>query len=252
MNRLYLVAALLLCFSGGQTLANTVQSSMQVQQNTLQHAKQSQHTVAKLDRETEQLLAEYQRLMQQSDYQQAYNTELNIRIQEQQQEIEKVKQELVDLQITRLHIMPFLREKTADLKRFIELDLPFEQSERLATVSNLENLLASSKASLAEKYRRVMEVWHTESDYSYNLATYRGEIEVAGETLSVNFLRIGRMALYWQTLDGKRGAYWQTANKQWQMLESKDLSAVRLAIRVADKQMPPQLLSLPIYHTEVN
>lgn len=248
---LFLLTYLISLFLSAEVYASSVQQSMQVQKNTLQQAQENHRQVVSLDKETEQLLNEYQQLMQRSDYQEAYNAELKIRLDEQQKEITKAQQELVDLQITRLHIVPFLREKAADLKRFIELDLPFEQEERLRAVSQLENLLASSKATLAEKYRRVMELWQTESDYSYNLATYRGEVEFEGDMLSVSFLRVGRMALYWQTQDGKRGAYWQASENQWQALNSADLSSLRLAMRVADKQMAPQLLSLPVYYTEV-
>lgn len=231
--------------------AATVRQNLNVEGQTQTAGRQSQQAVDRLSRETEELLREYQRLMQQADYQQAYNAELTQRLQEQTNELQSLQQQLADVQITRLHVMPFLREKTAELKQFITLDLPFEQQARLHSVQKLEALLASSKVAIAEKFRRVMESWQAESDYSYELYSYRGDLTLQGETISVEFLRVGRTALYFQTLDGQRSGYWQASAGQWQELDGQYHSAIRLGIRMALKQLPPQLLSLPLAATEV-
>lgn len=244
------VATLLLC-AAAATQAASVQQNLVVEGQTHEAGKQSQQKVNTLSRETDELLREYQRLLQQADYQEAYNAELAHLLEEQKQELQSLKQQVADVQITRLHIMPFLREKVAELKQFIELDLPFEREARLASVQRLESVLATSSISIAEKFRRVMEAWQTESDYSYELASYRDELQLNGESLSVEFLRIGRTALYFQSLDGKRSGIWRTTKETWQELDSSYNNAIRQGIRVAQKQLPPQLLSLPVVAEEV-
>lgn len=244
------VATLLLC-AAAATQAASVQQNLVVEGQTHEAGKQSQQKVNTLSRETDELLREYQRLLQQADYQEAYNAELAHLLEEQKKELQSLKQQVADVQITRLHIMPFLREKVAELKQFIELDLPFEREARLASVQRLESVLATSSISIAEKFRRVMEAWQTESDYSYELASYRDELQLNGESLSVEFLRIGRTALYFQSLDGKRSGIWRTTKETWQELDSSYNNAIRQGIRVAQKQLPPQLLSLPVVAEEV-
>lgn len=252
MNKCIFGLALLgLVFCYSQPYAASLEQNLRIEGQTNQAGQHSQRIVDKLSRETQNMLREYQNLMQKGDYQNAYNAELKQRLEEQSEEIDSLKKQLADVQITRLHIMPFLRDQTAALKQFIELDLPFEQEARLASIQRLEAMLASSKVSLSEKFRRVMQAWQTESDYSYQLQSYRDTVQWQGESLSVNFLRVGRLALYFQSLDGKVSAYWQTASKQWQAIDDQYHGAIQQALRVADKQLPPQLLALPIRHEEI-
>ena len=251
MNKLIFSLAFLgLAFPFNTSLAASVEHNLHVEGQTNQAGQQSQRVVDKLSRETQNMLREYQNLMQQGDYQNAYNKELTQRLDEQAEEIASLKKQLADVQITRLHIMPFLRDKTAELKQFIELDLPFEQEDRLASIKRLEDRLSSSKVSLSDKFRRLMQAWQSENDYSYQLQSFRDTVQWQGEDISVNFLRVGRVALYFQSLDGKLSAYWHSSKKQWLEVEPRYHAAIQQALRVADKQLPPQLLALPINNKE--
>ena len=221
--------------------------SLNVTGQTHRAGQQSQQQIDRLASQTDALLNEYQRLLQQSDYQQAYNKELQQRLLEQSAEIRQLTQSLADAQITRLHILPLLREMTLALKQFIQLDLPFEQQPRLASIDELEQLLANSNVSIAEKYRRVMQAWQIESDYSYNIDSYRSELQLEGSLLSAQFLRVGRTALYVQTLDGKRSAVWNSQKNQWLLLPPGYNSSIAKGIRMAKQHSPPELLALPVH-----
>lgn len=231
--------------------AATIDKALAVEGQTHEAARQSQQKINTLDAETQALLKEYQQLMQQGDYQQALNRELELRVQEQEQEISQLQQQIADVQITRLHMLPLLREMVAALKQFVELDLPFEKDARLESITRLEQLLASGSVPIAEKFRRVMEAWQAESDYSYEPYSYRDVVQLEGEELSVDYLRIGRHAWYFQSLDGKRSGYWQPQQKQWLLLDAKYNDAVREGLRLAQRQLAPQLLTLPVAVAEV-
>src|SRR5690554_3655277 len=251
MNKCIVGLALLsLVFFYSQPYAASLEQNLLIEGQTNQAGQHSQLVVDKLSRETQNMLREYQNLMQKGDYQNAYNAELKQRLEEQNEEIYSLKKQLADVQITRLHIMPFLRDKTAELKQFIELDLPFEQEDRLASIKRLEDRLSSSKVSLSDKFRRLMQAWQSENDYSYQLQSFRDTVQWQGEDISVNFLRVGRVALYFQSLDGKLSAYWHSSKKQWLEVEPRYHAAIQQALRVADKQLPPQLLALPINNKE--
>ncbi|NRB38709.1 MAG: DUF3450 domain-containing protein [Pseudomonadales bacterium] len=223
-----------------------LEQSVKTSHKTSVLAQKSQVKIDRLASDSRQLLEEYRRLLQQGEYQRAYNDELVVLEQEQLLDIASLKQQIADIKITQQRLLPLLREVTDTLAQFIQLDLPFQQSQRLESVEKLRALLASSQVPMAEKFRRVMELYQTENDYNYDIASYRDIVLIDDKSLSVEILRIGRSALYYQTLDHKKSALWQGDNNSWQALDKKYNLDIRKAIRVANKDVAPNLLSLPV------
>ena len=56
-------------------------------------------------------------------------------------------------------------------------------------------------------------------------------------------IRIGRVSLYYLTLDGLEAGIWN--DKQWQRLDDKYRQSIEQGLKVAKKQLPPDLLVLP-------
>ena len=110
----------------------------------------------------------------------------------------------------------------------------------------LRDLMDRSDVAVAEKYRRVLEAYQIELDYSRTLEAYREELDLDGQGLTVDFLRLGRIGLYYQTLDGRTAAYWDQVAEAWIPLDTSGRLAVRRALRVANQQAAPELLELPI------
>jgi vacuolar-type H+-ATPase subunit I/STV1 len=225
----------------------SIGSSLAVEGKTQAQSRKTQQRVDQLASETQRLLAEYQRISQQLDYQQSYAAEIEQKLLEQDDEIARLEQAIADIQITRLHLLPLLREMLDTLRAFIELDLPFEQQQRLAAADKLGELLSSSEVSIADKFRRVMELYQTENDYSYSLGTYREQISIEGKSYTVDILRVGRLALYYRSLDGEHVAMWSQDANAWQSVSEISAAArqINTAIRVAKEQQAPELLQLP-------
>ncbi len=226
---------------------NALTPSLKIESKTQAQSRKTQQRVDALSAETERLLQQYQRITQQLDYQQAYTAELEKKLVDQDIEIAELEKAIAEIQITRLHLLPLLREMVDTLEQFIELDLPFEQQHRLAAVDRLSQLLSDSQVTIAEKFQRVLELYQTENDYNYNLGSFRGNIDIEGKPQTVEFLRVGRLALYYLSLDERKAALWSQEDKQW--IDVTDLpSSVRqlkTAIRVAKEQQAPELLVLP-------
>ncbi len=222
--------------------------SLKVESTTQAQSRKTQQRVDQWSADTERLLAEYQQITQQLDYQESYREELAQKLSDQDAEILRLQQSIAQIQITRLHLLPLLREMVSTLAQFIALDLPFEQAARLAAVDELSQLLANSQIILAEKFRRVMELYQAENDYNYSLATYRGEIKQQDSTAVVEFLRVGRLALYYRSLDGKQLGLWSESEKNWVDVSALAQASeqVQKAIRVAKEQQAPELLALPM------
>ena len=69
----------------------------------------------------------------------------------------------------------------------------------------------------------------------------------------VDFLRVGRIALVYQTTDGAVSGAWDNAARSWVDLPSGDYnSAIRKGIRIAKKQATIELLNMPVAAPEAN
>lgn len=62
----------------------------------------------------------------------------------------------------------------------------------------------------------------------------------------MDFLSIGRLALYYQTLDGRESGIWRNDRRQWQRLSGEGNEAIARGLRTARKLEPPQLMVLPL------
>ena len=103
--------------------------------------------------------------------------------------------------------------------------------------------------TLAEKYRRILEAYQVETEYGRTLEAYRGELVLDDVTRTVDFLRIGRVSLYYLSLDGADAGIWH--NKAWQKLDDSYRQSISQGLKVAKKQLPPDLLVLPVKTAEV-
>ena len=59
-------------------------------------------------------------------------------------------------------------------------------------------------------------------------------------------LRIGRLALYYQTKDQKVSGMWDRGSASWTSLDSDANRNIRKAIKVAAKTVAPELMTLMI------
>jgi hypothetical protein len=71
-------------------------------------------------------------------------------------------------------------------------------------------------------------------------------MEFNNETRTVAFLRFGRLGLYYMTLDGQEIGYWDNTSDDWEVLDDEFRQSLDRAIRIARKQLPPDLIRLPI------
>ena len=132
------------------------------------------------------------------------------------------------------------------LDRFVKADLPFHKDDRITSVNNLKNLLGGSGASNSSIFRSIMDIYTIELEYGNSYEAYKATQDVNGNQVEVDMLRIGRVALYYQTKDQSYSAMWDTANKVWKELPADANREIRKAIKVAAKSAAPELLNLPL------
>jgi hypothetical protein len=116
-----------------------------------------------------------------------------------------------------------------------------------ARIEELRKLMERPEVPTSEKYRRVSEAYQIELEYGHTIEAYEGElIGPGGDSRTVSFLRFGRLGLYYMTLDGLETGYFDNESDQWRQLPGEYIQPIDRTIRIARKQLPPDLVRLPV------
>jgi len=220
--------------------------SLGVVSETNRSAVESQQKIDELSRETQALLQEYRKLLDGSEYQAAYTRELEELDRAQKTQIQGIQEQIAQARITRQRIVPLMRSMADALEKFVVLDLPFQHEDRISAVLQLKQRLNQPGLSVSARFRLLLEAYQQEQDYGGNIAAWRGPLQLQGEQLSVEFLRLGRVALYFQSLDGETSGYWNAADGDWMILAPGYNRDLGQALRAAKNLTAPQLLQLPL------
>jgi predicted RNase H-like nuclease (RuvC/YqgF family) len=217
----------------------------QVVQANLAAAK-SQGKVDKLSDETNELVSQYRSTMEQLESLQVYNGQLQTLVDAQQEEVDSLRDQIDNVTTIARELTPLMARMLEALTQFVSLDVPFLKKERAERIAKLTAMMRRADVTNAEKYRRILEAYQIENDYGRTIEYYKGELKTAGETRTVNFLRIGRVALIYQTLDEKEAGVWDREAGKWMQLPNTYRTALRKGFRIARKQAAPDLLRVPV------
>ncbi len=132
------------------------------------------------------------------------------------------------------------------LERAVAADLPFLPDERSRRLTALDRDLARPDTAPAEKLRLLLEALQVEASYGGSVETGDQRIEVAGETLTVDMLRVGRTCLFWRTPDGGRVGAWDPASRAWIELDDRHRRDISMAMDMAARLRPVEVLPLPV------
>ncbi|NRQ43295.1 DUF3450 domain-containing protein [Rheinheimera sp. YQF-2] len=179
-----------------------------------------------------------------------YNAQLRKQLNNQLQEVADLNKAIDEVSVIERQITPLMLRMIEGLKQFVSLDVPFLPEERSKRLAELESLMERADVAPSEKFRRVMEAYQIEMDYGRTLEAYSGLHNVDGQERDVDFLRVGRTALIYQTRDASQQGLWNKQSRQWEVLPASYRTQVTKGLRMAKKQLAPDLLSLPVALTD--
>jgi hypothetical protein len=208
-------------------------------------AEGSQKRIDALSDDIDSLTAEYRAALQETRSLEIYNRQLESLSASQEREIESLKRQIDQVTVVSREIMPLMARMIDALGSFVELDVPFLLEERRARVAGLREMMDRADVTISEKYRRLMEAYEIENDYGRNIEAYSAELVKDGGQRTVDFLRVGRVALLYQTLDGQETGAWDQKARQWVELGDDYRAPVRDGLRMARKEVAPDLLRIP-------
>jgi hypothetical protein len=201
----------------------------------------SQKRVDKLADDRENMAEEYRDTLRQTDSLKLYNQQLQAQLKDQLAEMETIRGEERTIDTANVEILPLMQDMLATLKQFVELDSPFLLDERRARVAKLEAMMPRADVTVSEKFRRIVEAYQIEIDYGRTLEAYSGKLD----NKDVDFLRIGRVALMFQTPDGSQTGYWDASGHKW-VVDNGEADDVRQGLKIARKQTAPDLVVAPV------
>ena len=186
-------------------------------------------------------------VMKQVDGLRVYNARLEKQIAGQLRRIASLEKAVDEATVIQRQITPLLIRMIDGLEQFVDLDVPFHIDERKERVEFLRSSMDRSDISIAEKFRQVLEAYKIENEYGRKIDSYKGVATVNGAERDVNFLRIGRIGLLYQTTDGEHSGAWDKTQGAWVELDAGDYrGAIQKGLRIARKQASIDIMKLPI------
>lgn len=249
VNRMRLITLLgcIALLSSGSLLASDLDKVEKTVKSALAGSAQSQKKIDELHDAARDLVAEFKSNSIRAESLETYNRQLKEMVTSQDKELKNLVVQQSRVEETGRGLSVLLERMVKTLQRFRELDLPFLQTERNSRIINLEKMLTRADINLSEKYRKVMEAWKIESDYGNTIETYRTGLQLSDDNYRVvDHLRIGRVALFYQTLDGRESGRWNAQSKQWEVLDNKYRVSIKQGLEIAQKRAQPELLNLPM------
>ncbi|MBL4821400.1 MAG: DUF3450 domain-containing protein [Gammaproteobacteria bacterium] len=180
------------------------------------------------------------------------NAEYRKLISIQEENVETLDESIASVEIVTRE-MPLLMEKMlSSAEQFVALDLPFQLETRQNRLKFARDAMNNPDVSVAEKFRQVLVLYQNETLYGRTHETYPDTISFGGVDRDVNILRVGRIALMFQTTDRQITGMWDRDSKAWVEIDAGEYrTPLQAAIRVSAGLDAPRTIDLPIVAPEL-
>lgn len=209
-------------------------------------AAQSQQRIDKLDDQKSGLLSEYRSTQQRIETMERYKAQVLQLVEAQRTQLADLRRQIDEAVNIGREITPLMLRMLDVLDKFVELDVPFLLKERKDRVARLRKMMERPDVTEAEKFRRILEAYQIENEFGRTIESYQGPLAGSAEDKTVNFLRVGRVSLVYQSLDGREIGAWNQQERKWEPLSSSYRNTIKKGISIAKRRAPPNLIFLPV------
>ena len=244
-SMLMVINACTLLLSISLASAQNLDSSVQVEQQINENSASSQTRVSGLARQTQDLLTQYRSIVRETESLKIYNDNLERVVSDQQNEVQSITRQLAGLEETNRGVVPLMLEMIEALDQIVEADVPFRIEERRARVQRLHDMMDQAEVTASEKYRRVMEAYQGELEFGRTTEAYSDVLPGTGQT--VDFLRVGRTLLVYQTSDHSITGWFNPRTREFEELDDDRFRLeVKAGLAIARNEKAPNLVMLPV------
>ncbi|MDO7085749.1 DUF3450 domain-containing protein [Pseudocolwellia sp. AS88] len=209
-------------------------------------ANKSQRRVDNISEQIQTKLQQFKTVNKEVDGLRVYNKQMNTQIDNQLTELNQLAVSMEQVSIIERQVSPLMARMIDTLETFVALDVQFLPEERTERIAGLKKMMERADVSVSEKFRRVLEAYQVEVEYGRTIEAYNGLLTVDGSERDVDFLRIGRVSLVYQTRDGQKLGLWNNETKSWDELPAEYRSDINKGLRIARKQLAPDLIIVPV------
>ena len=244
-----LSASLLLAcgvFAGSGAAAATLNDIYQVAERINAQARQSQSRIDALTEETRELLSQYKTVLKEIEGLRVYNRQLERQISNQETEMAQLTRSIDDVTLIERQITPLMLRMIDGLEQFVQLDLPFLMNERNERIDTLREMMDRADVAVSEKFSQILRAYQIENEYGRTMEAYGDTIDFGGNQRKVDVLKVGRIALVFQSPDGEVTGFYNPNSAQWEELDDSYNPPVRNGIRMARKQLSVDMLPMPV------
>jgi len=230
-----------------QAFAASIGEVMQEGENRADAGATAQTQVDAVADQTEKLVNDFRTVTKVVDGLRVYNSLLQTQLDNQQSEMDALTESIANVALIERQIIPLMTRMVDALESFVQLDTPFLLKERTERIERLREMMERSDVTAAEKFRRVIEGYQIENDYGRTIEAYKGSTVINGKELEVDYLRIGRVSLLYQTVGGAyTGAWDKQAGEFVELPPATYQKQVLDGLKIARKQVAPDLLVVPV------
>jgi vacuolar-type H+-ATPase subunit I/STV1 len=230
--------------------ATTLTDIFQVADQINQSAKRSQAKIDALNEETRKLLSEYKTVLKEIEGLRVYNRQLEKQIANQEQEMSDLSESIDKVTVIERQITPLMLRMIDGIEQFVSLDMPFLLKERNDRVARLRETMDRADVAVSEKFSQVFRAYQIENEYGRTMETYGDTIVIDGTERNVDILKVGRVALVYQTPDGEETGMFNKNSNSFQAISDDYQSSVRQGIRMARQQATQDMFSIPVHSAE--
>ena len=211
-------------------------------------ATETQGKINHLEEEHLTAKLQYRNKLKTIDGQRVHNRALSLRISKQEDHLQTLAESIANVDLIKSQITPLMAQMIEGLADLIELDKPFDLEERRQRVTELRELHKRYDVEDSEKFAQVLNAYEIESEYGRTMDVKQKDLALPpdGEVNNVNVLRVGRIALVYQTLDGHETGWWNPKSKEWERLPNRYNTPIKNGIKMANKQLTSGLFQIPI------
>ena len=210
-------------------------------------SKKSQIKIDNIYSQTLDMLADYRLTVDSAEVLSGYNDHVQRMVDDQNVNIRSLEKQIAGIDKTKQGVVPLMYKMIETLEKFVELDVPMNITARQQRVAGLRTVMSDSNVSVSEQFRLVLEAYEIEANYGTVFGVYQGELDLGSQTLTADFVHMGRIALLAQSLDMRNAWVWNNDSRTWEELGDEYLTPITNAIRMARKQLPLDMAKLPVF-----
>ena len=195
--------------------ADQIQPLLDIGEERQKSEQASQTKIDSMDDDTSLIVNEYKTVSKQIEGLRVYNAQMRMQIERQEARLKEIDKTMKEAQVMQRQIPPFTRRMLAGIEKSIELDMPFHLAERKERIAFANAAIDNPTVSPAEGLRQVLETFNVEMEYGRKLDNYKDTIEIEGQQREVNVLRVGRLALVYQSSDESLTGAWDNNKDEW-------------------------------------